>query len=123
MDATNSVMIGFSLAASLLDSMGEKEEFVACVRWRPRFSNGVRRRWATRESRGGEGAREGGRVYIIIMSEQVEVLKRALSLCTTRILLTTRQGGKKWFEKSWANEKDSDVMLRGDAFGFMPHDH
>ena len=31
MDATNSVMIGFSLAASLLDSMGEKEEFVACV--------------------------------------------------------------------------------------------
>ena len=70
-----------------------------------------------------ERAREGGRVYIIIMSEQVEVLKRALSLCTTRILLTTRQGGKKWFEKSWANEKDSDVMLRQDAFGFMPHDH
>ena len=100
MDATNSVMIGFSLAASLLDSMGEKEEFVACVpapaARADRFSNGVRRRWATRESRGAwRRGSEGGRVYIIIMSEQVEVLKRALSLCTTRILLTTRQGGKK----------------------------
>ena len=36
-----------------------------------------------------ERGKEGGRVYIIIMSERVEVLKRALSLCTTRILLTT----------------------------------
>ena len=86
--------------ASQPSSMGEKVEFVACVvraaraaeAAAARFSNGVRRRWAARERRGardeGRGAREEGRVYIIIMSErarEVEVLKRALSLCTTRL--------------------------------------
>ena len=47
MDATNSVMIGFSLAASL-DSMGEKEEFVACVR-RRRGDGGPLFKWSEKK--------------------------------------------------------------------------